>query len=108
VSKSGFKILCNPDVKVFHAIPKTRLEIDALLKRAFAGGTSEGNMIRIARRRVSPKTRQQYLSTLLFEFLPTKVRDAIAQRSRVALKQALLVGMVLVFWGFGFGYGYVV
>jgi GT2 family glycosyltransferase len=108
VSKSGFKILCNPDVKVFHAIPKTRLEIDALLKRAFAGGTSEGNMIRIARRRVSPKTRQQYLSTLLFEFLPTKVRDAITQRSRVALKQALLVGMVLVFWGFGFGYGYVV
>jgi GT2 family glycosyltransferase len=108
VSKAGFKILCNPDVKVFHAIPEKRLKIDALLKRAFAGGTSEGHMIKVARHRVSPKTRRQYLSTLLFEFFPAKLRDAIAHRSRIALKQALLVGMVLVFWGFGFFYGYLV
>lgn len=108
VSKSGFKILCNPDAKVFHAIPEKRLRIGALLKRAFAGGTSEGHMIKVARHRVSPTTRRQYLSTLLFEFFPTKLRDAIVRRSRIALKQALLVGMVLVFWGFGFFYGYVV
>ena len=108
VTQSGFKILYDPDVKVFHMIPEKRVEIDALLKRAFVGGTSEGHMIKVTRRRVSPKTRRHYLSTLLFEFLPIKLRDAIVHQSRVALKQALLVGMVLAFWGSGFFYGYVV
>jgi cellulose synthase/poly-beta-1,6-N-acetylglucosamine synthase-like glycosyltransferase len=107
VQQAGFTILCNPDVKVAHAIPGSRLKINALLKRAFVGGTSEGHMIKVTQHRVSPRTRRQYLSTLLFEFFPRRIRDAIVHRSRIALKQVLLVGTILVFWGFGFCYGYV-
>jgi GT2 family glycosyltransferase len=107
VKQAGFKILCNPDVKVFHAIPEKRLELSALLKRAFAGGMSEGHMIRVTGHRVSPHTRREYLSALLFEFFPRRMREAIIRRSRIALTQALLVGTVLVFWGFGFCFSYV-
>jgi GT2 family glycosyltransferase len=107
VKQAGFKILCNPDVKVVHAIPAKRLEFNALLKRAFAGGVSEGHMIRVTRHRVSPHTRREYLSTLLFEFFPRRMSEAIVHRSRIALTQALLVGSILVFWGVGFCFGYV-
>ncbi len=107
VKQAGFKILCNPDVKVFHAIPAKRLTFDALLKRAFAGGVSEGNMIRAAGHRVSPHTRRDYLSTLLFEFFPRRMRETIVHRSRIALIQTLLVGTILVFWGIGFCFAYV-
>lgn len=107
VKQAGFKILCNPDVKVFHAIPAKRLEFNALLKRAYVGGVSEALMIRVIGRRVSPHTRRNYLSTLLFEFFPRRVREAIVHRSRIALTQALLVGIIVVFWGFGFCFGYI-
>jgi len=107
VKQAGFKILCNPNVKVFHVIPAKRLEFNALLKRAYVGGVSEGHMIRVTRHRVSPRTRRDYLSTLLFDFFPRSVREAIIHRSRIALKQALLVGTILVFWGFGFCFSYV-
>jgi GT2 family glycosyltransferase len=107
VKQAGFKILCNPDVKVLHAIPAKRLEFNALLQRAYVGGVSEGHMIRVTGHRVSPHTRRKYLSTLLFEFFPKKMREAIVHRSRIALTQALLVGIIVVFWGFGFFFGYI-
>ncbi len=107
VKQAGFKIVCNPDVKVFHAIPAKRLTFNALLKRAYAGGVSEGNMIRVTGHRVSPHTRRDYLSKILFEFFPNRMREAIFHRSRFALKQALLVGAILIFWGVGFCYGYI-
>lgn len=106
VKQGGFKIMCNPNVKVFHAIPAKRLEFNALLKRAYVGGVSEGNMIRVTGHRVSPYARRDYLSTLLFEFFPRRMREAIVHRSRVALKQVSLVGAILVFWGIGFCLGY--
>jgi cellulose synthase/poly-beta-1,6-N-acetylglucosamine synthase-like glycosyltransferase len=107
VKQAGLKIVCNPEVRVYHAIPAKRLRFKALLKRGFVGGVSEGNMIRVTGHRVSPHTRRDYLSTLLFKFFPKKMREAVVHRSLLALKQALLVGAILIYWGFGFCYGYV-
>jgi len=107
VMQAGFKIVCNPDVMVFHAIPEKRLKFSALLKRGFVGGVSEGHMIRVTRQRVSRGTRQDYLSKLLFEFFPKRIREVIVHHSRIALTQALLVASILIYWGFGFCYAYV-
>lgn len=106
VKQAGFKIVCNPDVKVLHAIPAKRLKFNALVKRGFVGGVSEGHMIRITGQQVSPGTRQNYLSTLFFEFFPKRIREAIVHRSRIALIQSLLVATIVIYWGFGFFYGF--
>jgi glycosyltransferase involved in cell wall biosynthesis len=107
VKQARFKILCNPEVRVDHTIPAKRLEFIALLERAFDGGASEGHMMKVTGQPVSPRTRREYLSTLLFEFFPRKMHEAVVHRSRTALMQALLVGTILIFWGLGFFYSYV-
>jgi glycosyltransferase involved in cell wall biosynthesis/GT2 family glycosyltransferase len=106
VKQAGFKIVYSPELRVMHAIQPKRLKFNALMKRGFVGGVSEGYMIRVTGHQVSPHTRREYLSTILFEFFPHKIREAIVHRSRIALKQALFVAITLFYWAFGFFYGY--
>jgi rhamnosyltransferase len=106
VKQAGFKIVYSPELRVMHAIPPKRLKFNALMKRGFVGGVSEGYMIRVTGHQVSPHTRREYLSTILYEFFPHKIREAIVHRSRLALTQALFVSFILFYWVFGFVYGY--
>ncbi len=105
VKKNGIKIIFNPNVKVHHKINKERIYIKNLIKRAINGGLSVAIMKKLFKYNPSSSTENTYLKYLLLEFYQRKLRDLINTQSNIALKQLIIVTMVLFceFIGYSFG-----
>lgn len=105
VKDNGTKIIFNPDIKVYHKISKERIYIKNLIKRAINGGFSVAIMKRLFKYNPSNSTEKVYLKNLLFKFYMRKFKDLIIARSGVALRQLIIVTIVLFceFIGYSFG-----
>jgi GT2 family glycosyltransferase len=105
ISEAGKKVIFNPQIRVLHKVPKTRISITNISKRAFNGGTSVAVMRKIRPYRIRKSTEKQYLSRILFEFYPNAFRKVITQPSKALLKQIVYVSAVMAFQPIGFFYG---
>jgi len=105
ISEAGKKVIFNPQIRVLHKVPKTRIGIKNISKRAFNGGISVAVLRKIRPYHIRKSTENQYLSKILFEFYPSAFRKVIAQPSKALLKQIVYVSAVMVFQPIGFLYG---
>ena len=105
VKNNGVKIIFNPNVKVYHKINKERIYTKNLVNRAINGGFSVAIMKKLFKYNPSNSTENTYLKDLLLKFYLRKLKDLIIARSNIALKQLIIVTIVLFceFIGYSFG-----
>jgi len=100
----GKGVIYNPKAIVYHKIPKLKLGVRTLLKRAFYQGYSKALLRKLDISAGSIDTERSYLRDLLFKCIPRRMKRIY--RLREIKKLSVLVACI-VSVGLGFAYGYV-
>lgn len=98
----GKGVIYNPDAVVYHKIYDYRTEVWWLHKRAFWQGYSKRGMEKLVPE--SSGEESEFLSDLIFEYLPDRLRGALGG-STVEAKKFVMLLTLTAFVGFGYLYG---
>ena len=100
----GKGVIYNPKAIVYHKIPKSKLGVRTLLKRAFYQGYSKALLRKLDISAGSIDTERSYLRDLLFKCIPRRMKR-IYRLSEI--KKLSVLAACIVSVGLGFAYGYV-
>ena len=102
IYKNGGKIIYIPSIKIKHKIYPYRVELKNIIKRAFYEGYSKAYIEKIHGKILSKE--DKYLKKIFFEFYPKAFLKLFKSPLR-ALKQMIVVALVVLFVGVGYLYG---
>jgi GT2 family glycosyltransferase len=100
----GKGVIYNPKAIVYHKIPRAKVKVGPLLKRAFYQGYSKALLRKLNISADSEATERSYLKALLTKYIPGRLMRSYRLNE---LKKLLMLVACVIAVGLGFAYGYV-
>jgi GT2 family glycosyltransferase len=100
----GKGVIYNPKAIVYHKIPRAKVKVGPLLKRAFYQGYSKALLSKLNISADSEATERSYLKALLTKYIPGRLMRSYRLNE---LKKLLMLAACVIAVGLGFAYGYV-
>ncbi len=106
-NKLGKGVIYNPELIVYHKVPKSKTRLGTLLKRAFYQGSSKALLKRLSPSPIPLANEESYLKALLFHYIPRRMGGVFLRPNSLAEIEQLMFLFVSIFVvGLGFIYGY--
>ena len=106
-NKLGKGVIYNPELIVYHKVPKSKTRLGILLKRAFYQGSSKALLKRFSPSPIPLANEESYLKALLFHYIPRRMGGVFLRPNSLAEIEQLMFLFVSIFVvGLGFIYGY--
>ncbi len=102
VKDHHYKVMFNPEIKVLHKVPKDRLFLKNILKRAYNGGVSVAKMRKRSKIKIKKSAERHYLKKILCEFYPQVLLNIFKIGLFITIRKIVVVTLVSIFEFLGY------